>query len=140
MMCFPAKKEVQSAYQKRHEEKLRIVPEDFALALMDLADRPDLMYDFHEFEKADWERRSWGLHLLGETEALEKLEQRKREKQHSLASEVTKRRGMRWVSSAHDSPNWPLDEVYDENGVSKHDMYEQWTPLLDDHVDYEAIQ
>ena len=46
---------------------------------------------------------------------------------------------MRWVSTANDSPNWPLDEIYDEDGASTHDMYEQWTPLLDDHVDYEAI-
>ena len=140
IMCFPAKKEVQSAYQERHERKLRTIPEDFALALEDLAERPDLMYDFHAFEQADWNRRSWGLHLEHETEALGKLEQRKREKQHSLFSEGTKRRGMRWISNAHDSPNWPLDEVYDEDGVSKHGMYEQWTPLLDGHVDYGAIQ
>ena len=140
MMCFPAKKEVQSAYQERHEEKLRIIPEDFALTLEDLAEREDLMYDFHTHEKADWELRSWGQHFLGETEALEKIEQRKREKQQSLFSVVTGRRGMLWVSNAHDSPNWPLDEIYDEDGVSKHDMYEQWTPLLDGHVDYKAIQ
>ena len=139
-MCFPAKKEVQSAYQERHEKKLRIVPEDFAMTLEDFAEREDLMYDFHTFEKADWGLRSWGLHLLGETEALEKIEQRKREKQQSLFSEVTGRRGMLWVSSAHDSPNWPLDETYDEDGVSKHDMHEQWTPLLDGHVNYDAIQ
>ena len=125
---------------KAHEEKLRIIPEDFAQALADLAERPDLMYDVRDFETADRELRSWGLHLLGETEALEKLEQRKREKQQSLYSTVTGRRGMRWVSSLHDSPNWPLDETFDEDGVSKHDLYEQWTPLLDDHVDYDAIQ
>jgi len=53
MMCFPAKKEVQSAYQERHEEKLRIIPEDFALTLEDLAEREDLMYDFHTHEQAD---------------------------------------------------------------------------------------
>ena len=116
-----------------------MAPEDFALELEDLALREDLMYDFHTFEQADWTLRSWGLHLEHETEALEKLEQRKREKQHSLLSEVTRCRGMRWVSNAYDSPNWPLDEIYDEDGVSKHDMYEQWAPLLDDHVDYEAI-
>jgi hypothetical protein len=56
-----------------------------------------------------------------------------------MRSEATKRRGVFWVTSAHNSPNWPLDEDYDEEGVSKHDLYEQWVPLLDDHVDYEAM-
>ena len=46
---------------------LRIIPEDFALALEDLAERQDLMYDFHTFEQADWTLRSWGLHLEHET-------------------------------------------------------------------------
>ena len=73
MMCFPAKKQVQFAYQERHERKLRMAPEDFALELEDLALREDLMYDFHTFEQADWTLRSWGLHFKHETEAQEKL-------------------------------------------------------------------
>ena len=139
MMCFPAKLQAQNDHQAHHERKLRIVPEDFALTINDLAQREDIMYDFNAMELADWSIRSCGLHFEHETAAIAKLAERRREKQHSLRSEVTKRRGIRWVSNAHDSPNWPLDETYDEDGVSKHDMYEQWTPLLDQHVDYEAM-
>ena len=57
MMSFPAKKEVMRTYLSRHEDKLRTTPEDWALTSMDLAERPDLMYDQHTFEEADWERR-----------------------------------------------------------------------------------
>ena len=47
---------------------------------------------------------------------------------------------MLWVAEQDDSPNWPLDDTYDENGVSRHDLKEQWTPVLDAHVDFDAIQ
>ena len=96
------------------------------------------MYDFNAMEKANWTIRSWGLTFEHETEAIEKLAERRREKQHSRRSEVTKHRGIRWCSDRHDSPNWPLDETFDEDGVSKHDVYAQWTPLLDHEVDYGA--
>ena len=108
------------------------------MTINDLAERPDVMYTFDAMQQADWRIRPWGLIFEHETEAIAKQAQRRLEKQHSLRSEVTKRRGIRWCSSAHDSPNWPLDETFDEDSVSKHDMYEQWTPLLDQHVDYEA--
>ena len=140
MMSFPAKKEVMRTYLSRHEDKLRTTPEDWALTIMDLAERPDLMYDQHTFEEADWERRSWGLHLEIEVEALAKLEDREREKQQSQHSVVTGRRGMLWVAEQDNSPNWPLDDIVDENGVGLHDLKEQWTPVLDTHVDYDAIQ
>ena len=100
---------------------------------------PDVMYDFNAMEQADWAIRSWGLHFEHVTEAIAKLAERRLETQHSLRSGVTKRRGIRWCSSAHASPNWPLDETFDEDGVRKHYMHEQWTPLLDHEVDYEAM-
>ena len=81
MISFQAKKTVQSAYLEMHEDKLRITPEDFALTISDLAERPGLMYDQHTFERADWEIRSWGTHFEIEVEAMAKLDQRKREKQ-----------------------------------------------------------
>lgn len=90
-------------------------------------------------EQADWLIRSWGLTFQHETEAIAKLAERRREKSHSLRSEVTKRQGIRWRSNRENPPNFPLDETFNEEGVSKHDMYEQWTPLLDHEVDYEAL-
>ena len=139
MMCFNAKLQVQSEYQGHHERKLQIIPEDFALTINDLTERPDVMYDSNAMEKADWTIRPWDLTFEHETEAMGKLAERRREKQHSLRSEVIKRRGIRWCSDREDSPNWPLDETFHENGVSKHDMYEQWTPPLDHEVDYAAM-
>ena len=140
MMPFSAKKEVMRTYLSRHEDKLRATPEDWALTIMDLAERPDLMYDQHTFEEADYARRSWGLHFEIEVEALAKLEDREREKQQSQHSVATGRRGMLWVAEQDNSPNWPLDDIVDENGVGLHDLKEQWTPVLDTHVDYDAIQ
>ena len=115
-------------------------PEDFAITLSDLAERPDVMYDQHTFEKADWLIRSWGKHFAIEVEALQKLEMRKLVKQHSQNSVVTSRKGMLWVCQQNDSPNWPLDDRYDALGVSLDDLKEQWTPVLDDHIEYDAIQ
>ena len=98
------------------------------------------MYDQHTIETADYEIRSWGLHFEVEAEALAKLEDRKREKQQSQHSMVTGRRGMFWVAEQNAcTPNWPLDDIVDEDGVGIHDLKEQWTPLLDTHVDYEAF-
>ena len=62
MMSFPAKKEDTRSHLRYHEDKLRIVPEDWALTLKDLAERPDLMFDQHTIETADLELRSWGMH------------------------------------------------------------------------------
>ena len=109
MIPFSAKKEVMRTYLSRHEDKLRATPEDWALAIMDLAERPDVMYDQHTFEKADYARRPWGLHFEIEVEALAKLEDRNREKQQSQQPVATGRRGMLWVAEQDNSPNWPLD-------------------------------
>jgi len=65
-------------------------------------------------EQADWLIRSWGLTFQHETEAIAKLAERGREKSHSLRSEVTKRRGIRWCSNRENSPNFPLDETFGE--------------------------
>jgi len=98
------------------------------------------MYDQHTLETADYDIRSWGLHFEVEAGALEKLEDRKREKQESQHSMVTGRRGVLWVAEQNAcTPNWPLDDIVDEDGVGIHDLKEQWTPLLDTHVDYEAF-
>ena len=141
MMSFPAKKEDTRSHLRYHEDKLRITPEDWALTLEDLAERQDLMFDQHTFETADLELRSWGLHFECEPEALAKLADRRREKQHSQQSTVTGRRGMFYVAEQNAcTPNWPLDDIVDEDGVGIHDLKEQWTPQLDDHVDYEAFQ
>jgi hypothetical protein len=53
MMCFPAKLQVLNDYQAHHERKLRIVPEDFALTINDLAERQDIMFDFNAMELAN---------------------------------------------------------------------------------------
>ena len=141
MMSFPAKKEDTRSHLRYHEDKLRITPEDWALTLEDLAERQDLMFDQHTFETADLELRSWGLHFECEPEALAKLADRRREKQHSQQSTVTGRRGMFYVAEQNAcTPNWPLDDIVDEDGVGIHDLKEQWTPQLDEHVDYDAFQ
>ena len=132
-MSFPAKKEDMRSHLRWHEDKLRATPEDWALAIEDLAERSDLMYDQHTIEKADYELRSWGLHFEVEAEALAKLEDRRREKQHSQQSTVTGRRGMFWLAEQNAcTPNWPLDEIVDEDGIGIHDLKEQWTPQLDE--------
>ena len=137
MMSFPAKKEAMRSHLRWHEDKLRAIPEDWALAIEDLAERSDLMYDQHTMETADYELRSWGLHFEVEAQALAKLADRRREKQQSQHSIVTGRRGMFWVAEQNAcTPNWPLDDIVDEDGIGIHDLKEQWTPLLDTHVDY----
>ena len=54
MMCFGAKLQVQSEYQAHHERRLRMIPEDFAVTINDLAERPGVMYDSNAMEQADW--------------------------------------------------------------------------------------
>ena len=139
MLCFNAKFEVQNIYLRIHESKLEIRPENFAESMYDLAERPEIMYELHAFEQADWQIRSWGCAFQHKAEAIAKLAEQRLQKSHSLRSEVTKRRGILWCSDRVDSPNFLLDEAFDEEGVSKHDLYEQWTPLLDLEVDYEAL-
>ena len=95
------------------------------MTIEDLAERPDLMYDQHTIEEADFQIRSWGLHFEVEVEAQAKLADREREKRHSQQSTVTERRGMLWPAEQNACiPNWPLDDIVDEDGIGIHDLKE----------------
>ena len=113
---MPAKHHVQRRYLRIHENKLRIVPQNFGQSIANLAERPDVMYEQQKYDQADGEIRSWGLTFQYETEALAKLEERRKRKRRLQLSTATGTRGILLPSRLDNSPNFPLDESQnDEN-------------------------